>query len=53
MIVEEDGGPVGTAFNITGYPVFALIDPDGRVTATSIAVERLPLSTAPAGSAVS
>ncbi|MFI1583798.1 TlpA family protein disulfide reductase [Embleya sp. NPDC020630] len=39
--------PLGTAFAITGYPAFGLVDAHGTVTATGLDPERL---TAPARS---
>jgi thiol-disulfide isomerase/thioredoxin len=48
VVVEETNGSVGTAFAVTGYPAFALIDTDGKITAASVAVNRLPLPAASA-----
>ncbi|MFE5332024.1 TlpA family protein disulfide reductase [Embleya sp. NPDC056575] len=42
VVVEASpDGPLGTAFAITGYPAFGLIDAHGTVTATGLDPERL------------
>ncbi|WP_067830078.1 TlpA family protein disulfide reductase [Actinomadura kijaniata] len=43
VVVEETGGPMGKAFAVSAYPTFALVGPDGTVTASSFDVDRLPL----------
>ncbi|GAA4634197.1 TlpA family protein [Actinoallomurus vinaceus] len=48
VVVEQPDGPIGTAFDVSGYPTFALIDADGKITASSFAVNRLPLPAAAA-----
>ncbi|MGW9212989.1 TlpA family protein disulfide reductase [Embleya sp. NPDC055664] len=45
VVVEASpDGPLGTAFAITGYPAFGLIDAHGTVTATGLDPERLTAS---------
>ncbi|MEV0403892.1 TlpA disulfide reductase family protein [Actinoallomurus sp. NPDC050550] len=51
VVVEQTDGPIGTAFDVSGYPTFALIDTDGKITASSFAVNRLPLPAATASAA--
>ncbi|MFC7565444.1 TlpA family protein disulfide reductase [Actinomadura namibiensis] len=43
VVIEEPDGPMGAAFAVDGYPTFVVIDPNGTVTASSHAVDRLPL----------
>lgn len=42
VVREPVGGPLATAFGISGYPVFALVDAGGVVRASSIHPARLP-----------
>ncbi|WP_433180398.1 TlpA family protein disulfide reductase [Actinoallomurus sp. CA-150999] len=43
VVVEEPDDPIGTAFAVTGYPSFVVIDADGKIAATSYTLDRLPL----------
>ncbi|MCZ0998437.1 hypothetical protein O1M63_10200 [Streptomyces mirabilis] len=42
VVVEPGDGPLGEAFDITGYPVFGLITVDGTLSATAFDPGRLP-----------
>ncbi|MFF4400756.1 TlpA family protein disulfide reductase [Streptomyces sp. NPDC001480] len=42
VVVEPGDGPLGEAFDITGYPVFGLITADGTLGATTFDPARLP-----------
>lgn len=42
VVVEPGDGPLGEAFDITGYPVFGLITADGTLAATTFDPARLP-----------
>ncbi|MEU6219206.1 hypothetical protein ABZ845_17055 [Streptomyces sp. NPDC047022] len=42
VVVEQGDGPLGEAFDITGYPVFGLIAADGTLAATTFDPARLP-----------
>ena len=46
VVVEPANGPVGRAFELGGMPTFGLLDPDGRVAASTISIERLDLPVA-------
>lgn len=43
VVVEPQQGPMGTLFEVEGYPVFALLPANGPVAATAFDLERLPL----------
>ncbi|WP_158587816.1 hypothetical protein [Actinomadura logoneensis] len=43
VVVEPVDGPMGTAFTVSAYPTFALIGADGTVTASSYALDKLPV----------
>lgn len=42
VCVESHGGPIGKAFQVTGFPAFALLDEHGDVVATDYVPGRLP-----------
>ncbi|MFJ3229745.1 hypothetical protein [Streptomyces sp. NPDC086787] len=42
VVVEAGDGPLGEAFEVTGYPVFGLISADGTLSATTFDPARIP-----------
>lgn len=42
VVREDDGGPVQQAFGVSGYPTFALVEPNGVVVAGVARVASLP-----------
>jgi peroxiredoxin len=42
VVVEPMDGPIATAFMVTGFPTFYLLDGAGRVQAGGLSVARLP-----------
>jgi hypothetical protein len=46
LVTEDVGGPVGRAFEVVGYPAFALMDGNGTLLAASPDPAELPLVTA-------
>jgi len=51
VVVEPGDGPLGEAFDVTGYPVFGLITADGTLAATAFDPARLPAPGRQAGRA--
>jgi peroxiredoxin len=44
VVVEEPQGPVATAFEVTGYPTWCLLDEHGVVRDSGLGFDRLPLA---------
>ncbi|MEH1166997.1 TlpA disulfide reductase family protein [Micromonospora sp. CPCC 205539] len=44
IVVEEPGGPVATAFEVSGFPALCLIAADGTVAVSGMRMEDLPAS---------
>ncbi|WP_433222453.1 TlpA family protein disulfide reductase [Dactylosporangium sp. CS-047395] len=49
VIVEEPGGTVAAAFDVSGFPAVCLIGPDGTVAASGMHLQDLPRAKALAG----
>lgn len=42
LVVDGAPGPVATAYGVTAFPAFGVLDPEGTVVAESVEVEHLP-----------
>lgn len=47
VVVEAPGGPVLTAFSVSGYPAFFALDPSGRVWSSGATIRALAQGPAP------
>jgi thiol-disulfide isomerase/thioredoxin len=42
LVVDGQSGPVATAYGVSAFPAFGVLDPDGTVVAESVGMDHLP-----------